>query len=661
MHRSLAAVHPPIPVRPAQHDSFFGHHGAWAPGVRLFRKLKFSAKAGLVTLAFLVPLLLLSLAYVRSSEATIDFAQHELAGVDIAAQLEPWLIEVQKQRRLVMSGLAEQVDMPQIEARLAAVRERIKAMPDGLDVRAELAEVERLHAGLARQGLRADAEGFETHMQAYVDAAQALRTTVLDRSNLTLDPDQDSYYLMTLSSDVITGVVESISRSRAVAGALARKGSAEAADLRTLYALWYAGRERVAGIQQAVAHAAELNSAVKRRLPHAQATGAATAFFEAASGAWFGAHFEAEVDRLGPPGQAAVDSLRALGSDSTVMLRELLQARIDQTVQARRLMLAGIAVSLLMAAYLFYAFYLVMSGGLREVSRHLVAMTDGDLTTSPNPWGGDEAAELMKLLSSMQDSLRAMVRQVRSTSAGIVNASSEIADGSNDLSARTEQTAANLEQSAAAMEQISSTVQEAAGNTEEATRLATRNAQLAGRGGEVIGNMMQTMQGIQASSRRIGDIIATIDGIAFQTNILALNAAVEAARAGEQGRGFAVVASEVRALAQRSADAAKEIKSLIVQSVERVEQGNSIVLEAGSAMKEIVGSAQHISELLTQISHGSREQSEGIGQVGQAVQELDQATQQNSAMVEQTAAAAASLRDQAQALVAQVARFKMAD
>ena len=222
-----------------------------------------------------------------------------------------------------------------------------------------------------------------------------------------------------------------------------------------------------------------------------------------------------------------------------------------------------VVASLLFAAYLFLCFYRVMEGGLRETRRHLRAMTQGDLTTSPSPWGGDEAAQLMLELRDMQDSLRGMVLRVRRSSDEIVHSSSEIASGALDLSARTEQAAANLEQSAASMEEIASTVRTIAESTQEASRVARHNAQTASDGGRVMGDVVRTMEGIRGSSRKIGEITATIDSIAFQTNILALNAAVEAARAGDQGRGFAVVASEVRVLAQRSAHAAREIKGLI--------------------------------------------------------------------------------------------------
>jgi methyl-accepting chemotaxis protein len=316
-------------------------------------------------------------------------------------------------------------------------------------------------------------------------------------------------------------------------------------------------------------------------------------------------------------------------------------------------------LALVVAGYLFLSFYRVMDGGLKETRRHLRAMTEGDLTTSPHPWGDDEAAQLMFELRHMQESLRRIVVNVRGSSESIVHASSEIASASMDLSNRTEQTAANLEQSASSMEEISSTVKSTADNVRQAATVAADNAQAAARGGTVIAEVVSTMDGINASSKRIGDIIGVIDGIAFQTNILALNAAVEAARAGEQGRGFAVVATEVRSLAQRSAQAAREIKTLIASSVEQVESGAQVVRGAGATMQELVGNAGRMNALLAQISTAASEQSDGVAQVGTAVSELDRMTQQNAALVEETAAAAAALQDQANGLAREVGRFKL--
>ena len=317
------------------------------------------------------------------------------------------------------------------------------------------------------------------------------------------------------------------------------------------------------------------------------------------------------------------------------------------------------AVALLIAGYLFLSFYRVMDGGLKETRRHLRAITDGDLTTSPFPWGNDEAAQLMCELRATQESLRKIVTSVRGSSESIVHFSSEIASASMDLSARTEQTAANLEQSASSMEEISSTVKHTADNVRQAAELAADNSKAAVRGGAVIAEVVSTMDDINSSSKKIGDIIGVIDGIAFQTNILALNAAVEAARAGEQGRGFAVVATEVRSLAQRSAQAAKEIKTLISASVEKVDSGSKVVKDAGGTMQELVVNARRMSDLLAEISTAASEQSSGVSQVGAAVNELDRMTQQNAALVEETAAAASALKDQAIGLANEVDRFKL--
>jgi len=638
---------------------FFTHHGVWAPGVRLFRKLQFGAKACWISLAFLVPLLLLAAAYIRTSQATINFAEHELQGVAVIAQIEPWLIEVQKQRRLVLSGLSKAPDMDAIAARLDAVKAQVSGSAASLGLSAEFAKVSQVHEALRSKATVSVPDELEAVLQTYVDAVRDLRVTVMDRSELTLDPDQDTYYLMTLATEVVSDVIEPISRSRAIAGMLERKGGSHPELQRKLYGIWFLGSDKLKAIGQAAQRAGEANPEVVRRVRAVEATADSQAFLAEASKTWFEGAFKAEVEKLAVPGQKAVDSLRGVSSESLKLLGELLQARIDQTVDERRRLLVLSTIFLLAAAYLFYAFFLVMRGGLQEVTRHLEAMTEGDLTTSPKPWGRDEAAQLMLMLSKMQESLRSMVLQVRRSSDEIVHSSTEIAEGSMDLSARTEQTAANLEQSAAAMEEIGATVRQTSDHTQEATRIAAQNAVIARRGGEVIGNMVNTMENIQASSKKIEDIIGVIDGIAFQTNILALNAAVEAARAGEQGRGFAVVASEVRSLAGRSASAAREIKSLINASVEKVDGGTEIVREAGSTMQEIVTSAQRVNELLSYIASGSVEQTQGIGQVSEAVQDLDRATQQNAALVEETAAGASALRDQALALAQEVARFRV--
>ena len=300
-----------------------------------------------------------------------------------------------------------------------------------------------------------------------------------------------------------------------------------------------------------------------------------------------------------------------------------------------------------------------LGGEPGDMVRAADAVANGDLSLTLAVRPGDTDSALARL-AAMEAALAAVVAGVRANSESVATASAQIAQGNQDLSQRTEEQASALQQTAATMEQLGTTVRNNADSARQANQLAQGASAVAAQGGEVVGQVVSTMQDISDSSRKIGDIIGVIDGIAFQTNILALNAAVEAARAGEQGRGFAVVASEVRSLAQRSAEAAKEIKTLIGHSVEQVEHGTVLVGQAGKTMGEIVGSIQRVSDMVAEITSASAEQSSGIAQVGDAVGQMDRVTQQNAALVEQSAAAAESLRGQAQQLVQAVAVFKLA-
>ncbi len=330
--------------------------------------------------------------------------------------------------------------------------------------------------------------------------------------------------------------------------------------------------------------------------------------------------------------------------------------------QARTLVIVLLAVTLLLGIGLSWLITRRLIGQLggepgeaAEVAR---AVAEGDLSTQIRVRPGDSTS-VMARLATMQRGLAEAVSKVRQGSEHVAISSAQIAQGNQDLSSRTEHQASSLQQTAATMDELGSTVRNNADNAKQANQLALGASSVAVEGGEVVGQVVSTMKDINDSSRKIADIISVIDGIAFQTNILALNAAVEAARAGEQGRGFAVVAGEVRSLAQRSAEAAKEIKALIGASVERVERGTALVDRAGQTMQEIVESIRRVSDIVAEISSASVEQSSGVQQVGQAVSQMDQATQQNAALVEQSAAAAESLKQQAQQLVQAVAVFKL--
>jgi methyl-accepting chemotaxis protein-1 (serine sensor receptor) len=296
---------------------------------------------------------------------------------------------------------------------------------------------------------------------------------------------------------------------------------------------------------------------------------------------------------------------------------------------------------------------------LEQAIGHFDAMAHGDLSTTVVVDRQDEMGALLKGLASMQEQLSGTVRSVRDSSMSIATASAEIAAGNMNLSGRTEQQASSLEETASSLEELTSTVQHNADNVRQANNVARSASEVAIRGGKLVGDVVETMSAINASSKRIVDIISVIDGIAFQTNILALNAAVEAARAGEQGRGFAVVASEVRNLAQRSAAAAKEIKELIGTSVTNVEAGTALVDSTGTTMNEIVSSVKRVSDIMAEILAAGEEQTSGIGQINEAVSLMDQATQQNAALVEEAAAATGALQEQAQALQQMVSVFKV--
>ena len=299
---------------------------------------------------------------------------------------------------------------------------------------------------------------------------------------------------------------------------------------------------------------------------------------------------------------------------------------------ARTLVFVAVAISIVLAILLAIAISKAIARPIGEAVGIAAAIAKGDMTVAIQPKGSDETADLLKALEGMRAGLVNVVATVRQSSESVASASAEIAQGNQDLSARTESQASALEETAASMEELSSQVRHNADNAYTANKLAVSASDIAARGGEVVGRVVSTMKDINDSSRRISEIISVIDGIAFQTNILALNAAVEAARAGEQGRGFAVVASEVRSLAGRSADAAKEIKTLINLSVEKVEHGTTLVDEAGTTMTEVVGSIRRVRDLVGEISAASSEQSAGVAQVGEAVTQMDQATQQNAAL-----------------------------
>jgi len=376
---------------------------------------------------------------------------------------------------------------------------------------------------------------------------------------------------------------------------------------------------------------------------------------------------EAQVDAANEVFEKTFVPAAAKYQKMVLDLLEHQRASIDATAReidavastSRNLMLVLAALALAFGVVCAWVLTMGIVRPLRTAVDIARKVADGDLTAQIDASAKDETGQLLLALKDMNTSLLNIVGEVRSGTDSIATSSTQIAAGNQDLSSRTEEQAGSLEETASSMEELTSTVKQNADNARQANQLAASAAQVAVKGGEVVAQVVGTMESINASSNKIVDIISVIDGIAFQTNILALNAAVEAARAGEQGRGFAVVASEVRNLAQRSASAAKEIKTLIGASVEQVNAGSMLVAQAGSTMNDIVDSVQRVSDIITEITAASSEQSVGIDEINRAIGQMDAVTQQNAALVEESAAAAESMQHQAHNLAQVVSVFKL--
>jgi methyl-accepting chemotaxis protein len=592
--------------------------------------LGFRAKALIVSACFAVPLAVLAWAWFGQHSDARAFSTKEQRGLAFARQTAPALAQALREQ-----AAGQAPDASAWQALLAQLDTLQQRSGDEFGTAAALSALKRVVAQPPATG---------PGQVPPVDAVIGLLAQATDGSNLTLDPDIDTYYLM-------DGSLMRVPQYLADAGRLARLAAEPGAE--------------AAGVARAEAYAELLHRQLAAAVDKVESVhpGARAALALDEVTARWQALQQAARAHDGAAAAAAREALTAslLATQQRMFdeLDRLIGQRVARADARATAVSAVLVVGVLLATYFFASFFRVMDGGLKETRRHLLAMTQGDLTTHPHPWGRDEAAELMTALGDMQNALRAIVRDVRGGSDEILHASSEIASGAMDLSSRTEQTAANLQQTAASMEEISGTVKATAEHANQAAAIARENAEAATQGGRAMDEVVRTMEAIGQSSSRIGEIITVIDGIAFQTNILALNAAVEAARAGDAGRGFAVVAGEVRSLAQRSAEAAREITSLIQTSVAQVQDGSQVVQRAQGAIDQVVGSAERVGELIGQIAVGTAEQSTGVEQVGQAAQELDRTTQSNAALVEQTAAAAASLRDRASALAGRVAAFKL--
>jgi methyl-accepting chemotaxis protein len=634
--------------------------------------LKLAHKFALVAVIAFLMLALPSALVIRADIGKLKAAAGQLAGIKPARESIAALQLLQQHRGLsavVLGGdagsaSARQAKQAEVERALSALHQTVLTLADPVLGKAAdrlVADWRALAGAIEGKSINA-VNSFERHT-ALIDQQLDLLEDITHVSGIVLVPEQKDYFLQAGVLGKLPELTEALAQARGLGATLLGRGSATPED-----------RARISILANKVRHSYDegrklLELAVRDDPMAREAIGAAltTAQQAAEQGLKLVDERVVRSEKLDMPAAEyfavmtrAIEAQFKLIDSAADRLTASLQAAVSRARTEIALVVgAGTALALL-ALWIMWMVTRVTTNSMAAALQVAQAVAAGDLTTQVPPGSRDEVGQLLRALGAMKDSLGRLVLSVRGNAENVATASAQIAQGNQDLSQRTEEQASALEETAASMEQLSSTVRQNADNARQANQLAQGASTVAADGGALVASVVHTMKGINDSSRKIADIIGVIDGIAFQTNILALNAAVEAARAGEQGRGFAVVASEVRSLAQRSAGAAKEIKSLITASVEQVGQGTALVDKAGATMEEIVGAIRRVTDIMGEISSASVEQSAGVAQVGEAVSQMDQATQQNAALVEESAAAAESLRVQAQQLVQAVATFKLA-
>ncbi len=633
------------------------------PGVSLMQRLRMPLKFAIVSFAFLLPLGYVLYVAVTQKNDEMAFSSKEHIGVVQIKALLPVLYaqqhaRVQRLAALGAPGRAPTTDAAGIDRLFADAVAQIKAQDDPLNLARALDDT--------AQAIRNAAQSRATDPMALIEVNDrasasllALITLAADNSNLTLDPDVDTYYLMNMLTVLLPNTLEHTSKEVALGGYLAATADHTPERLMFLHDAGARAEEyggQIAGNLEKVRTAnpdaagrvdaralerlVQLNQRFDTAFPYGQAPKIDSAAFVA-------------------DGLAVIESAQNMVTSLIPALDDLLAARVGRFDARRSLMLILSALSIAMAAYLLTAFYFSSVGGFQAITARVDRLGTGDLTPSHPARGHDELSSAINTLRNSVGNLASLVHGVRTNAEEIAVATEQISQGNNDLAMRGAKIAATVQQTTVTMEALQSAVSLNLASTRKASGFADEAFAIARRSGEIVTQAVTAMDSITASSKKIGDIITVIDGIAFQTNILALNAAVEAARAGEQGRGFAVVASEVRRLAQRSASAAKEISDLVRQSIDTVDTGAAHVHGAGRTMHEVVTAIQHVTEVMTEIETASNAQDEEIRQVRDAVLDIDGASQQNAALVEEISAAATSLQGRAQSLTESVRAFKV--
>ena len=638
----------------------------------LIHRLRLSHKFGLLALLGALMLAPPMTYYLVDAEAELASTRQEVAGLQPSAALLKLIRLTQQHRGLtatVLGGKAEaegqraerQREVDQALGEFAALAAGIEDPKFAEGWQQVQQQWKTLSAQVAQRQMAAPAS-FAGH-SALVELQLDLHGRIVSHYGLDLDPEPVSYHLVIATMTQLPQLAEQLGKLRGSGAGILARGQATVADRAMLGGLSESARGEMHRLLTTLERALEHDPALRERMagPIEQARAGVertremlrTDLIEAEALTLPSAEYFQATTK-------AIDQVFAVHGLASEALAGALQVRTAR-LQRTEWLVIGLSVLMVgLCGLLARSIVRTILQATDDARRMAERIAAGDLSPEPLRAGEDELGRMVQAMEAMRLSLTEVVGTVRENAVSVAAASAQIAQGNIDLSSRTEQQAAALQQTAATMDQLGSTVSHNADHAREADGLAREASTLASRGGEMVSQVVGTMGGISEASRKIGDIIGVIDSIAFQTNILALNAAVEAARAGEQGRGFAVVATEVRNLAQRSAEAAREIKALISTSVERVEQGVSLVDQTGRSVGEVVASIRRVSDIVAQISAASAEQSTGVAQVGQAVTQMDRATQQNAALVEQSAAAAGTLKSQAEQLVDAVARFRIA-
>jgi methyl-accepting chemotaxis protein len=614
--------------------------------------------------------------YVKRTLTDVAFAKREAAGLAPILALHDTIRLAQQHRDLAAGALAGNDSLagqrPAVRDAITKALDKVElALKDsGAGAALDSAWAQRKRRWVALEqavanGQLKPAESAALHTRVIAEMLKQ-EDEIADAFEMALDPAADGYYLIQAMVHDAPQLAEKLAHTRLQGASLLGGGAAMPADGKaTLAGLQRDANTVLLSFADHIGKAAAANTRLKEQFnakPDALQMQADKALDLATTGVINVAGPKLSAHDYAHEFSTTIDGVYDFSALALAELDALLRQRVTDAYRSTLLVLGALFGAFVLAVGLGVMFaraILARLGAEPSVASALAtAVALGDLIVEIPLRKGDESS-LTAQLKAMQHSLARTVGAVRASAESVATASSEIAQGNQDLSQRTEEQASSLQETAASMEQLSATVKQNADNARQANQLALGASSVASKGGEVVGQVVQTMRGINDASRKIADIIGVIDGIAFQTNILALNAAVEAARAGEQGRGFAVVAGEVRSLAQRSAEAAKEIKALIGTSVDKVEVGSKLVQDAGTTMNEIVASVQRVSDIIGEITAAASEQSSGIGQVNVAVTQLDQMTQQNAALVEQSAAAAESLKDQARKLSGVVSTFRL--